>query len=43
MKTIVSIAKRTVNDRDSFFNGFVKGVAGSAIMLIIVNAVAAFH
>lgn len=43
MKDFVALAKRTINDRDGFLNGFLKGVAGSAIMLIFINALAAFH
>ena len=43
MKNFVTIAKKTVYDRDGFLQGFLKGAAGCAIMIIIVNAVAAFH
>lgn len=43
MKNFVAIAKKTVYDKDGFLQGFLKGAAGCAIMIIILNAVTAFN
>ena len=33
MRDFVSLAKRTVRDRDGLVNGFIKGVMGSALLI----------
>ncbi len=43
MKNFVAIAKKTVYDKDGFLQGFLKGAAGCAIMIIVVNAVLSFN
>ncbi len=37
MKELVAIAKRTVNDRDGFIHGFIKGVVGSSIFIALLT------
>lgn len=43
MKALISIAKKSINDRDSFVNGFLKGAAGSAILMVVICSIATFH
>ena len=43
MKEFVAIAKRTISDRDGFFQGFIKGAAGTAITIILLTALASFN
>ncbi|MBR6562555.1 MAG: hypothetical protein IKK70_01285 [Clostridia bacterium] len=33
MKDFVTLAKKTVNDRDGFVYGFIRGVLGSALFI----------
>lgn len=37
MKDFVTLAKKTVSDRDGFVNGFIKGVMGSALFISLVT------
>ncbi len=37
MKEFVALAKRAVNDRDGFINGFIKGVTGSALFISLLT------
>ena len=37
MKSLVSTAKRVVNDRDGFIHGFIKGVIGSSIFISLLT------
>lgn len=37
MKHFVAIAKKTVNDRDGFVHGFIKGVVGSAVFISLLT------
>ena len=37
MKQMVKMAKKTVYDRDGFINGFLKGAAGSAVILVVLS------
>lgn len=43
MKYFVEMAKKSVLDSEGFLNGFIKGAAGSAIILVLISTVAAFH
>ena len=37
MKHFVAIAKKTVNDRDGFVHGFIKGFMGSALFISLLT------
>jgi hypothetical protein len=37
MKNFVAIAKRTVNDRDGFVHGFIKGFVGTALFISLLT------
>jgi hypothetical protein len=37
MKDLISVAKKTVNDRDGFVHGFIKGVTGTAIFISLLT------
>ncbi len=36
MKEFVSVAKRTINDRDGFVYGFIRGAMGSALLISVL-------
>lgn len=42
MKTFVTMAKKSFNDSDGFLNGLVKGIIGSAAMLVFLTFLTGF-
>ena len=43
MKNFVTLAKKTVYDKDGFLQGFLKGAAICGIMIVVVNAFMSFN
>lgn len=37
MKHFVTVAKKTVNDRDGFVHGFIKGATGTALFISLLT------
>ncbi len=37
MKALMNIARDSINDKDGFLNGFIKGALGSACILIVLT------
>lgn len=42
MKTFVTMAKKSMNSRDGFLNGFFKGVVGSAAAIVFLTFLTGF-
>lgn len=43
MKNFVEMARKSIYENDGFLNGFIKGTVGSAVILVLVSSIAAFH